>query len=103
MVFNHQRIGGKLHEISFMEDLVIRLVRQSLFLILIGSAPAMLIALFVGLIISFAQAITQLQEQTLSYVPKILAVFLVLLAILPWLFAEIIKFTNHVFLLIPQV
>jgi flagellar biosynthesis protein FliQ len=86
-----------------MEELVVRLVRQSLFLVLIASAPAMAAALFIGLIISFAQAITQLQEQTLSYVPKIVAVFLVLLMILPWLFAQIVQFANHAFLMIPRI
>jgi len=58
--------------------------RQSIYLLITISAPAMLTALVVGVIIGLLQALTQIQEQTLVFVPKILAIFLVLLIALPF-------------------
>jgi flagellar biosynthetic protein FliQ len=58
--------------------------RESIFLLLEISAPAMLAALVVGVIIGLLQALTQVQEMTLVFVPKILAIFLVLLVALPF-------------------
>lgn len=58
--------------------------RQSIYLLITIAAPAMLTALVVGVIIGLLQALTQIQEQTLVFVPKILAIFLVLLIALPF-------------------
>ena len=86
-----------------MEDLVIRLTRQSLWIVLIISAPPLAVALVVGLVISVFQAVTQIQEQTLAYVPKIVAVFLILLILLPWIFSQITGFAEYVMTLIAQI
>lgn len=58
--------------------------RQSIWVLLEISAPAMLAALVVGLAVGLLQALTQIQEQTLVFVPKIIAIFLVLLITLPF-------------------
>ncbi len=58
--------------------------RESIYLLLEISAPAMLTALVVGVVIGLLQALTQIQEMTLVFVPKILAIFLVLLIALPF-------------------
>ena len=58
--------------------------RQSIYLLITIAAPAMLTALVVGVVIGLLQALTQIQEQTLVFVPKILAIFLVLLIALPF-------------------
>ncbi len=58
--------------------------RESIYLLLTISAPAMLTALVVGVVIGVLQALTQIQEMTLVFVPKILAIFLVLLIALPF-------------------
>ena len=58
--------------------------RQSIYLLITIAAPAMLTALIVGVVIGLLQALTQIQEQTLVFVPKILAIFLVLLIALPF-------------------
>jgi flagellar biosynthetic protein FliQ len=58
--------------------------RESIFLLLQLCAPAMLTALVVGVVIGLLQALTQIQEMTLVFVPKILAIFLVLLVALPF-------------------
>ncbi len=65
--------------------------------ILIMSAPMLLSALVVGLVISIFQATTQIQEQTLSFVPKFLAIFLVLMIAGPWLLNTIMEFTFSIF------
>lgn len=65
--------------------------------ILIMAAPMLLSALVVGLVISIFQATTQIQEQTLSFVPKFLAIFLVLMITGPWLLNTIMEFTFSIF------
>ncbi|PIR37563.1 MAG: flagellar biosynthetic protein FliQ [Alphaproteobacteria bacterium CG11_big_fil_rev_8_21_14_0_20_39_49] len=59
--------------------------RESIFVLLKISLPLMLVALFVGLIVSLFQALTQIQEMTLSFVPKIIAIFLALILFLPFI------------------
>ncbi|MDA0781713.1 MAG: flagellar biosynthesis protein FliQ [Rickettsiales bacterium] len=59
--------------------------RESIFVLLKISLPLMLVALFVGLIVSLFQALTQIQEMTLSFVPKIIAIFLALIMFLPFI------------------
>ena len=68
---------------------------------LIVSGPVLLISLVVGVAISFIQAITQVQEFTLTFVPKILAVFLCLFILLPWITSVLVNFTEHLFQNIP--
>ncbi|HEB76203.1 MAG TPA: flagellar biosynthesis protein FliQ [Nitrospirae bacterium] len=65
------------------------------------SGPALLVSLLVGLLISFFQAITQIQEFTLTFVPKILAVFLCLFVLLPWTAQVMVDFTRALILNIP--
>ncbi len=69
--------------------------------VLMVSGPALLVSLLVGLIISFFQAITQIQEFTLTFVPKIIAVFLCIFLLLPWLANTLIDFTTHIIENIP--
>jgi len=69
--------------------------------VLIVSGPALLVSLLVGLLISFFQAITQIQEFTLTFVPKILAVFLCLFILLPWTAQVLVDFTRRLMLNIP--
>lgn len=65
--------------------------------ILTLSAPMLLVALLVGLLIAVFQATTQIQEQTLAFVPKILAIFLTLLFTGNWILQSLIQFTTSVF------
>lgn len=64
-----------------------------MFTVLKASAPMMIIALVVGLIVSIFQATTQIQEQTLAFVPKILAVMLSVLVFGPWIMTTLVEFT----------
>jgi len=70
---------------------------NAIYHILILSAPMLLAALIVGLVVSIFQATTQIQEQTLSFVPKVLAIFLVLLVAGPWLLTTLKEFTLSIF------
>ncbi|HKX13470.1 MAG TPA: flagellar biosynthesis protein FliQ [bacterium] len=77
-----------------MESYILAIGKQGLFLTLILSAPAVLVALIVGLLISLVQATTQIQEQTLTFVPKLVGVFLILALTGPWMMSQMIAFTK---------
>lgn len=81
----------------------IDIFRQSIFLILQITMPMMLGALIVGLIIAIFQATTQIQEQTLAFVPKIIVIFLMLILLGPWILSTLYDFTYEVFLSIATV
>jgi flagellar biosynthetic protein FliQ len=80
-----------------MNSVLQELAAEALMKVLIWSAPAVLSALLVGFMISLFQAVTQIQEQTLTFVPKIIAVFVVLLITGPWLIGEIQTFTQETY------
>lgn len=76
---------------------VVDIFGKAIYHILILSAPMLFAALFVGLIISVFQATTQIQEQTLAFVPKVIAIFLVILILGPWLLNTMVEFTLSIF------
>lgn len=73
------------------------ILQQALFLVLVVSAPPVLMSLLVGFIIAVFQATTQIQEQTLSFAPKVIIVFGVLALTGPWIGNQLVRFTFHVF------
>ena len=75
-------------------DMIIRIVREALLLVLLISAAPMLASMLVGFLVSVFQATTQIQEQTLSYVPKLVAVFLTLAIMGPWMLAQALRFSK---------
>ena len=70
------------------------LARQAIWITILLSMPLLLVGLAVGLVISVLQAATQIQEQTLSFLPKILAVVAVLFGLLPWLLIQMMEYTT---------
>lgn len=84
-------------------DTVIKLAEQSIFTIIILSAPLLLVALAVGLLVSIFQAMTQIQEQTLSFIPKILAVFISLVIFGPWMLTILLDYTRNLFQQLPLI
>ena len=82
---------------------VISLVQQALEILVLVSAPLLLTALAVGLLISVFQAATQINEMTLSFIPKLLAMFLVVILAGPWMLSMLIDFTRQLFSSIPQI
>ena len=69
--------------------------------ILIISGPVLLVSLVVGLVISLFQAVTQIQEFTLTFVPKIIAVFITLFILFPWISRILVTYTTNLFTRIP--
>ena len=78
-------------------ELVLRVVREGLLLVLILSAPPLLASLVLGLLIGIFQAATQIQDQTVSFVPKLVVVVVVLIALGPLLGTQLLRFTQAVF------
>jgi flagellar biosynthesis protein FliQ len=76
---------------------VIEVAREALVVVLKIGAPIMLIALVVGLAISLVQALTQIQEMTLAFVPKILVIFVSVLLFLPFMMMTLTTFTERLF------
>lgn len=83
--------------------LAIELIRHAVVLSLIVAGPLLLTALIVGVTVSLVQAITQLQEQTLTFIPKLLAVGLVLVVSLPWLMIKLTEFLVSVLRSLPTL
>lgn len=77
--------------------------RQALETTLLISAPVLIAALAIGLIISIFQAATQINEATLQFVPKLVAVFLVLILLGPWMLQYMIDYIQRLFVSIPQL
>lgn len=78
-------------------EFVISLAEKGVYTILIVSGPLLLLALVVGLIISIFQATTQIQEQTLAFIPKIVAVLVGIVFFGPWMLSKMISFTYEIF------
>ena len=76
------------------QDAVLDIARDTIFNIIIVSAPLLLVSLIVGLIISIFQTVTSIQEQTLTFVPKILAVFITLMLAGSWMMNTLIEFVQ---------
>ncbi|HEX8340474.1 MAG TPA: flagellar biosynthesis protein FliQ [Tepidisphaeraceae bacterium] len=73
------------------------LVRHTLFLALLIAAPMLIIGLVVGVLVSLVQAVTQIQEQTLTFVPKIAAMVLAAIVLLPWIEHRLMEYAAAIF------
>ena len=73
---------------------VLDIASQAIYTIIVVSAPLLLVSLIIGLIISIFQTVTSIQEQTLTFVPKLLAIMLALMIMGPWLLNEIVSYMN---------
>ena len=76
----------------FSEGVVLDVAREAFTTIIVTAAPALLVSLVIGLIISIFQTVTSIQEQTLTFVPKIIAVFLTLMVLGGWMLNEMADF-----------
>ena len=85
------------------QALVIDLARNAVMLALLVGGPLMLVALVVGLVVSVFQAVTSIQEQTLSFVPKLVAVSVAFLVALPWMLEMMVRYTTDLFRSIPTI
>ncbi len=83
-------------------EFVIGFARQSIELALLIALPMLGVGLAVGVIVSIIQAATQIQEMTLSFIPKIVSIFIALLFAFPWIMDKMIAFTHNLLVNIPQ-
>ena len=83
-------------------EFVIGFAREAIELTLIISLPMLAVGLVVGTVISILQAATQIQEMTLSFVPKILAIFIALLIAFPWIMDKMINYTRDLLINMPS-
>ena len=85
------------------QTFVINVARDALFMVLLLAGPAMMAALLIGLIISILQATTQIQDQMLNLVPKIVCVFVVILVLGSWLLNSAVTYTTNLYAQIPNI
>lgn len=74
---------------------IIQITRDAIMVLLIVSAPLLLIAMGVGLVISMVQALTQIQESTIAFVPKIMIMFVSMIFLLPFMTHQLVDFGNR--------
>lgn len=82
---------------------IVEMIRSAVFLVLQLAAPMLFSGLIVGLMVSIFQATTSIQEQTLTFVPKIAAILLVLVFASEWIFTSLREYTIELFQLIPSI
>ena len=78
------------------ETEVLDIARDGMMVMLLVSAPMLLVGLAVGLVISIFQTLTHIQEMTLTFIPKIVSVFGAMVLFLPWMLRELIEFTQRI-------
>jgi flagellar biosynthetic protein FliQ len=82
-------------------DFIVGIASETIKVTLLISAPMLLMGLLIGLIVSIFQAVTQIQEMTLVFVPKIIAVLVALIVVLPWMMNVLVTYTQTLFINIP--
>lgn len=85
------------------ELLVVKIMREALMITLIVSAPMLGVGMIVGLIVSIFQTTTSIQEQTLTFVPKIIAIFATIIFFGPWMIRTLVNYTTNLFALIHKI
>ena len=83
--------------------LAIELLHRAVVTCLMVAAPLLLTALLVGVLVSLVQALTQIQEQTLTFIPKLVAVAMVMLVTLPWMIRQLVEYLTRTFDLLPSL
>jgi len=84
-------------------ELVINIVQNALYVLILVSSPVLVVSLVVGLFVSILQAATQINEMTLTFIPKLLALFLTLVLAGPWILNTLIEYTVRLYKSIPSV
>ena len=84
-------------------EFAIELIKNLMFQVVTLAAPILLTALVIGLLISLFQAVTSIHEQTLTFVPKALAIVGIIVLLLPWMLRTLIEFTTAVIERMPQM
>lgn len=86
-----------------MQDIVITLLQKMFILTLQMSVPILIVGVIIGLMVSIFQTVTQIQESTLTFVPKIVGCVILLIFLMPWMFSIFITTVNEFMSMIPQL
>jgi flagellar biosynthesis protein FliQ len=89
--------------LGMTESFVMTIGRDTMLMVLMLGAPMLGISLLIGLIVSLFQAVTQINEMTLTFVPKLVGITLVLLALGPWMLEQVVGFTARLFDMLPYM
>jgi len=84
-------------------DLAIQIGRDALYMVMLISAPMLGLGLLVGVLVSIFQATTQIQEQTLVFIPKIIAIFVAIVVFGPWMLSLMVDYTREIFMSLPNM
>jgi flagellar biosynthetic protein FliQ len=85
------------------QEFIVHLAREATLTVLLVSAPILILGLIAGLAIGIFQAVTQIHEMTLTFIPKILVSAIALIIFAPWMLNVLLKFTTEVFTMLPTV
>ena len=85
------------------QDTVINLATQGMILALKIAGPILLLGLIIGLLVSIFQAVTSIQEQSLSFIPKIVGVAVLIVVLGPWMLGQIVSYAQNLYLAIPSL
>jgi len=89
--------------LNVTDVLIIKLLREALMTTMIISAPLLGVGMLVGLVISIFQTTTSIQEQTLTFVPKIVAIFVTFILLAAWIIHTMVNYTKNIFLMISKI
>jgi len=85
------------------QDTVINLATQAMMLALKIAGPILLLGLIIGLLISIFQAVTSIQEQSLSFIPKVIGVAVLIVVLGPWMLSQLVSYVQNLYLSIPSL
>jgi flagellar biosynthesis protein FliQ len=85
------------------QDTVVHLATQAMTLAVEVAGPMLLVGLAVGLVISIFQAVTSIQEQSLSFIPKIIALGVIIVVLGPWMLGQLVNYASNLYTSIPQL
>ncbi|AIF52111.1 flagellar biosynthesis protein FliQ [Pelosinus sp. UFO1] len=84
-------------------DMAVQISRDALSMVMLIAAPMLGLGLLVGVLVSIFQATTQIQEQTLAFIPKIIAIFVAILVFGPWMLSLMVDYTREIFTNLPNM
>lgn len=79
------------------QEMILKLAKDTLQVTLMVSGPMLLVSLVIGVLVSILQVVTSIQDMTLSFVPRVIAVFLTFLFVLPWALSTLLAFSGQLF------
>ena len=85
------------------QDTVVSLATQAMTLAIEVAGPMMLVGLVIGLVVSVFQAVTSIQEQSLSFIPKIIGLAALIVILGPWMLGQVVNYAQNLYLSIPQL